>query len=78
MGFKSREKKRKAKAAGKVKQKNAKASGVSSQKWWLTVVRSKSCCAVCGGILHPGGEMVFRKAPMALLCVPCDSEDRAA
>ena len=78
MGWKHREAQRKKAAATARARKESRKSGSSSNRWWLTILQSKTCCAnpACHGILRPGAEMVFRKVPEEALCVAC--ADRAA
>jgi hypothetical protein len=45
MGFKERERRRKAKAAQQCAQHAARRSGVSARGWWLTLAREKAVCA---------------------------------
>ncbi len=73
MSFRSREAKRRKKAAVSSAQTKAKATGSARSRWWLTVVVRKCCCAnpVCHGMLLVGRPMVYRKSPQEALCVPC-------
>lgn len=71
MGFKQRERKRKAKAARQGAQHKARESGSSAGKWWLTMVNEKAACNVCAGILRVGRECVYRHTPREILCVRC-------
>jgi hypothetical protein len=77
MAWKHREAKRKQRAAIARDRTEARKSGSSSGRWWLTIVSRTTCCAnpECRGILRVGGEMVFRKVPQEALCVAC--ADRA-
>jgi hypothetical protein len=77
MAFKHREAKRKKRAATRRDQREARASGSSAAKWWLTIVQKDLCCANvrCRRVLRVGDEMVFRKCPQEALCVAC--ADRA-
>jgi hypothetical protein len=80
MGFKQREKARKKKAAMVSSQAvsrtkaGSRAPSSAADKWWLTVVRTTTCCARCGGVLRPGGEMVYRHTPREARCVLCGEE----
>lgn len=78
MGFKQREKKRKAKAAQTVARRDARKTGTSSGKWWLTLVKKTTCCATCGGVLREGAEMVYRARPCEALCKACAEKDPGA
>ena len=75
MGFKQRERKRKAKAARQSSQLAARESGSSAGKWWLTLVVEDCGCARCGRVLRVGGEMVYRHAPREARCVLCAQQD---
>lgn len=74
MGYQKRERKRRRKAAQQTAQSESRAAGSSSSaatKHWLTIVRTKCCCADCGKILNVGREMVWRSKPRESLCVEC-------
>jgi len=71
MGFKQRERRRKAKAAAKSAQSRSRESGSSADKWWLTLLCSKQCCARCGLVIREGGEAVYRHTPREVRCMPC-------
>ncbi len=75
MGFKQRERKRKAKAARQGSQRKARESGSSAGKWWLTLVVEDCGCARCGRVLRTGGEMVYRHTPREARCVTCAQRD---
>jgi len=76
MGFKQRERKRKAKAAQQGSQLAARESGSSAGKWWLTVVVEDCCCAQCGRVLRVGREMVYRHTPREARCMGCAERDQ--
>lgn len=71
MSYKSRQKKR---AIGATKAKNReKIAG----RRYLTIVKRKTCCARCAGILKIGAEMVYRHTPREALCKLCAESDTA-
>ena len=69
MSYKSRQKKRAIHASKH--QHREKIAG----RWYLTVVKRKTCCAKCAGILSVGGEMVYRHTPREALCKSCAELD---
>lgn len=69
MSFRSRQKKRKAKAAI-AKNKRAYADVIRG-RWYLTVAKRTTCCARCGGVLREGRELVYRAEPREALCKLC-------
>jgi hypothetical protein len=71
VGFKQRERKRRKRAAIDAARVASRRSGSSSALWWLTLVRSDTCCARCGGVLRVGREMVYRASPREARCVFC-------
>ena len=81
MSYKSREAKRRKRAAlntaqqGQARDRKARRPASTPGKWWLTITSRVTCCARCAGILREGREMVFRKVPQEALCVAC--ADRA-
>jgi hypothetical protein len=81
LGYKSREKKRRQKAkqaaAAGGRQRNARKSGSSAGKHWLTLAERKACCNMpeCGTIIGVGGDMVYRHKPQEVFCLRC--ADRA-
>lgn len=75
MGFKQRERQRKAKAAKQGCQHKARESGSSADKWWLTLVVEDCCCAQCGRVLRVGREMVYRHTPREARCMGCAQRD---
>jgi hypothetical protein len=77
MSYKQRERKRKKTVAVAEAQKRSRSSGSSSQRWWLTIVTSHTCCARCSGLLRIGREMVYRHTPREALCLPCADRDTA-
>jgi hypothetical protein len=52
-------------------QRRSRQSGSSASKWWLTPASRKCCCAVCGTVLRESGDIVYRKCPGEVRCVPC-------
>jgi len=78
MSWKHRQAKRKKRAAVLRDQRQARASGSSSPKWWLTLVSQNTCCAnvSCRRPLRIGNEMVYRAKPRTALCVACAQESR--
>jgi len=73
VSFRSREAKRRKKAAVSSAQAKARATGSARSRWWLTVVVRKCCCAnpACHGMLLVGRPMVYRASPREALCEPC-------
>ena len=78
MSFKTRERKRKKRAAVNRDQARARKSGSSSQRWYLTLVIKPCSCnnPECGRHMRPGGkgdprELVYRREPRTVLCVDC-------
>jgi hypothetical protein len=71
MSYRSRERKRRERIAQRRAQSNARRSGSSADRHWLTIVAQKTCCARCGYVLKPGREMVYRHRPREALCVSC-------
>jgi hypothetical protein len=69
VSFESREKRRKAKAAI-ARNKRGHATEIA-RRWYLTIVRRKTRCATCGGVLFAGRPMVYRHQPRKSLCLPC-------
>ena len=69
MSYKSRQKKRAIHASRH--QHREKIAG----RWYLTVVKHKTCCARCAGILNVGGEMVYRHTPREARCQACAELD---
>jgi hypothetical protein len=69
MSYKSRQKKRAIRAA------QAKHADQIKHRWYLTIVKHKTCCATCAGILNVGAEMVYRHTPRAALCTSCGQAD---
>jgi hypothetical protein len=76
MGYKQREKRRKAKAAQDRAQAVGRRDGRSGSSWWLTIVKLDTCCARCARTLRTGREMVYRHEPREALCVPCADSKR--
>jgi hypothetical protein len=75
MGFKSRERKRKRRAATRAAQTTARVSGSSAGKWWLTIAIRDGCCARCAGVQRVGHEIVYRHSPRVVLCLLCAESD---
>lgn len=75
MSFKSRERKRRKRVKMQTDQRESRRSGSSANKWWLTLTKTATCCARCGGVLRPGREMVYRRTPLEALCVKCAEAD---
>jgi hypothetical protein len=77
VGFKQRERKRRAKAAASHAQRQSRQSGSSTSKHWLTPLLRTACCATpeCRKILRAGSDAIYRHAPLEVLCQPC--ADRA-
>ena len=78
MSFKTRERKRKQRAAVKRDQARARESGSAAQRWYLTIVTKPCSCnnVECGRHMRPGSkndprELVYRREPRAILCVDC-------
>jgi hypothetical protein len=77
MSFGQRERKRKKHAASLAAQAlsrrnpNRSPDSASKSKWWLTIVNTTTCCAVCGGVLRQGREMVYRHTPREARCTNC-------
>jgi hypothetical protein len=71
MGFRQREKRRKAAAAKDRAQTLARNGGSAAPKWWLTIVKLDTCCADCAAMLRAGREMVYRHEPREALCHRC-------
>jgi hypothetical protein len=75
MGFKQRERKRRAKAAQRSAQQRARDSGSSSCRYYLTKVRHPCRCSACGAKLRAGDDMVYRRDGPVTLCLPCADGD---
>ena len=69
MSFKSREKKRRYKAATKRDRKVQRNS--YPDRHYLTIVSRAGCCNDCGAPLRPGKECVYRREPREILCKNC-------
>ncbi len=73
MSYRSRERKRQAKAAvAKVKREHG---AVMRTRYYLTKVKRDCCCSAHGGVLRVGEEMVYRHDGRVTLCVPCADKD---
>lgn len=73
MSYRSRESKRKKKAAiQSVKREHGKAM---RSRYYLTAVKRECRCSSCGLKLRVKGDMVFRKDGPVTLCVPCADRD---
>lgn len=69
MSFKSREKKRRKKAAiGNARTKHGE---TMKARHYLTIVQRDCCCNDCGKRLPRGGEMIFRFEPKEVICKVC-------
>lgn len=75
MSFKTRERKRTKRIAVTAAQTQARRSGSSSARWYLTIVSRDTCCARCAGMLRVGREMVYRATPREALCPLCAELD---
>lgn len=82
MSYQARERKRRKKekesvaiesmrSARSASRSSVSATTASKGKFWLTIVKKRTCCARCGLVLKVGAEMVFRYAPRESLCQPC-------
>jgi len=69
MSYRTRQRKRAIRAA---KAKNRK---VIAGRWYLTIVKRKTCCARCAGILKIGDVMVYRHTPREARCKQCAESD---
>jgi hypothetical protein len=76
MSYRSRERKRRQRIAQGRAQADARRSGSSAERYWLTVTRQTTCCARCGYVLRPGREVVYRHRPLEVLCVPCADREQ--
>jgi RNase P subunit RPR2 len=74
MSYKSRERKRRAKAA--MGSAVAKQREAYADRHYLTIVKRPACCNTCGRSLRNGSECVFRTRPMEILCKGCADERR--
>jgi hypothetical protein len=80
LSYSQRERKRrrrdsaKAVAAGVRGQKQSRASGSSSGKWWLTLLTRTQACAKCGLVIRDGKPAVYRHRPMEVRCQACASK----
>lgn len=77
MGYRQRERKRKKAGAVAAAQREARRTGSSARKWWLTLVSKNTCCARCGGALREDRPMIYRREPGESLCLPCAERDPA-
>jgi hypothetical protein len=71
MSYKSREKKRRRRAAlGQLREKHGEAMRA---RHYLTITTRPCCCnrVGCGRSLRPGDEAVYRHTPRETLCVTC-------
>jgi hypothetical protein len=71
VSFKSRERKRAINAARRVN------GDVMRERWYLTIVKRKTSCVRCAGVLNRGKEMVYRHTPRTALCKLCAESDQA-
>jgi hypothetical protein len=73
MSFKSREKKRRYKAAVN-KSKRAHAPE-TARRWFLTLAKKPGRFDCCGDRFERGGEVVYRHEPRAVRCLRCADRD---
>jgi hypothetical protein len=78
MSFRSRERKRRKRAALNRDQARAHRSGSASHRWYLTILIKACSCnnPECGRHMRPGRkgdprEIVYRREPRTILCVDC-------
>ena len=77
MSYKSRQKKRKYKAA--IKSAVAKQREAHADRHYLTIVKRDCCCNRCGTSLRVGRhECVYRHTPCEVLCLDCANRERIA
>ena len=69
MSYRSRQKKRAIAAAKRDNHEKI------ATRWYLTIVKRKTCCAKCGGILKVGADMVYRRTPRESRCRLCAESD---
>jgi ribosomal protein S27E len=69
VSFKSREKKRRYKAA--VKKSKQRHAPETARRWFLTIARKPGACARCGDKLAGGAEVVYRHEPREVRCLRC-------
>jgi hypothetical protein len=69
VSYRSREKKRRKKAA-------MNAAKGHADRHYLTMVKQPACCNKCGRPLRHRAECVFRYRPMEILCKGCADERR--
>jgi hypothetical protein len=74
VSYKSREKKRRAKAA--MNDAVAKQRKVYADRHYLTPVKRNCCCNRCGTSLRVGHECVYRHTPREILCLDCANRER--
>jgi RNase P subunit RPR2 len=73
VSYRSRERKRQAKAAvAKVKREH---SATMRVRYYLTKVKRDCRCKSCGGILRTGSDFVYRHDGQVTLCVSCADKD---
>jgi hypothetical protein len=73
MSYKSRERKRRKKAAQAGAQRAH--SDKTRSRYYLTKIERDCRCSSCGWKLRVGGDMVYRKAGPVTLCHPCADRD---
>lgn len=73
MGFQSRQKKRRYKAA--VKKSRREHSAQTARRWYLTFARKAGACSCCGNKFGRGDEVVYRHEPRDLRCERCAGQD---
>ena len=69
MSFKSREKKRRAKAAQSSSQREQRSR--YAERHYLTIVSRAACCNHGGERLRKGDDCVYRFEPKEILCLNC-------
>lgn len=69
MSFKSRERKRRMRAAQRTaRQRHGE---VMKGRWYLTIVKRDCCCNRCGRALRKGGDLIYRHSPKEVICTLC-------
>lgn len=72
MSFRSRQKKRQARAAeAAIARARVDSRDVMRGRHYLTLTRRACSCNACGGALREGAEMVYRFEPREVLCKLC-------
>ncbi len=73
MSYRSREKKRRARAA--IASTKRDFASVTATRYYLTPAKRECRCSACGGWLRVGKPMVFRQSGPVTLCVSCADSD---